>query len=150
MKKFFYLLTIGLCGWFSANAESQLVLQMRNGQMHTYVLSQQPAMSFGEGTLIMNSSDAEATFPLADIEKFYFTDHDSGISAVNDEGRRFAYIEGVIMVDGQVGSVELTTLAGHRLHATQSGEAFYFDLKDQPQGTYLLRIGQQCIKLYHK
>lgn len=150
MKKISIFLLAGLAGWLSAHAESKLVILMRDGGTHSYMLSQQPTMTFGTGTMTMKSADAEATFELAEVENFHFEDTENSIHSVKDDERLFSYVNGIITVEGQQGQVLLTDLAGRQLHASDKGQSFTFNLKGQPQGTYLLRIGQQIIKLYHK
>lgn len=144
------LLFVGLMGWLSARAESCLVLLMRDGQTHSYVLSQQPRMTFGEGTLTMTAAEAEATFLLADVENFHFVDQEAAIRQVKAEGHCFGYVNGMLTVQGHEGAVMLTDLKGVLLASTPAGQPFAYDLKSQPKGTYVLRIGKQSIKLYNK
>lgn len=149
-KKAFLLLSCCLTGLLAARAESCLVLQLRDGQSFSYVLNDKPVMTFAEGTLTMKSADAEATFGLADIENFHFADKENSIRKVDDVNHQFSYLDGVISVEGIQEQVVLTNAAGQLLHSTRSGQPFTFDLKGQPQGTYLMRIGHQSVKLYHK
>lgn len=149
MKHFFFL-SLGLASWLIARAESCLMLELRDGTTHSYVLSQQPTITFGDGTLVMHAAEAEASFALAEVEKFHFAEQENGIPAIRDDERRFTFVNGVIRIDGVHEAVVLTNLAGQVLSADTSGQAFSFDLNTQPVGTYLLRIGQQAVKLYHQ
>lgn len=149
-KKVFLLLSLCLTFFLPAQAETCLVIQMRDGQTHSYVLSQQPSITFGEGTMILKSSEAESAFLLAEIENYHFAQEETELRATSSNERRFSCIGGIIMVEGSQEPVLLSDLNGHVLHTCQRGETFTFDLHRQPQGTYLLRIGSQSIKLYHQ
>ena len=149
-KRVSLLLSFTLACIAAMRAESCLMLQMRSGQLYSYVLNQQPVMTFGEGTVTMKSAGAEATFELTDIDNFHFTDTESGIRAVSNVETRFTYLNGIVTVEGSEGHAVMTDLAGRLLNGKINGHTCSFDLNHQPQGTYLLWMGQQSIKLYHK
>ncbi len=149
-KRVFLLLTLALACIAALRAESCLVLQMRSGQLYSYVLNQQPVITFGDGTVTMKSAGAEATFELTDIENFHFTDTESAIRAVSSVETRFTYLNGIVTVEGSEGLVVMTDVAGRLLSGNINGQTCTFDLSHQPQGTYLLRMGQQSIRLYNK
>ncbi len=149
-KKVLLLLSLCLTFLLSAQAETCLVLQMRDGQTHSYALSQQPALTFSEGAMTLKTSEAEASFLLAEIENYHFDQEETELRATSSNERRFSYIGGNIEVEGSQDPVVLSDLNGRILHTSARGESFKFDLQRQPQGTYLLRIGSQSIKLYHK
>lgn len=151
MKKITFLFLIFcLSGLLRLRAESCLVLQLRDGTLLSYVLSEKPVITFEEDKLMLKSDFAGAVFELVNIENFHFADTENGIREVLANERRFTFVDGVVSVVGATDPVMLTNLAGHTLHTTRSGQTFTYDLKNQPKGTYLMRIGHESIKLYNK
>lgn len=149
-KKVLLLLSFCLTCLLSAQAETCLMLQMRDGQTHSYVLSQQPVLTFSEGAMTLKTSEAEASFLLTEIENYHFAQEETELRTMSTNERRFSYIGGIVKVEGGQDPVLLSDLNGRILHTAQRGETFSFDLHRQQQGTYLLRIGSLSIKLYHK
>lgn len=153
MKKL--LLSIALlfsASCLSAWAESCLVLQMRDGNQHLFVLSQQPRLSFAEGSLIMTSAEAEAAFALSDIENFHFADQDMAIGRVEANDSRFSFVQGQLTIEGFAGLVTICDANGRTVCSMQAGgqTPFGFNLGDCPKGAYMVRFGQHVVKLYNK
>lgn len=151
MKKITFLFLIFcLSGLLRLRAESCLVLQLRDGTLLSYVLSEKPVITFEEDKLMLKSDFAGAVFELVNIENFHFADTENGIREVQANERRFTFVDGLVSVQGHQDQVLLTDLSGHLLHSTSRGQTFTYDLKNQPRGTYLMRIGHESIKLYNK
>lgn len=147
MKK--YLLCLVCCLFGTMQAETALILQHNDGQQHTYLLSEQPRLTFASHTLSITSPQAQATFDLTDIQKFYFEEVDPGSDPLISSERRFAFLDGQLSIDGMQGTILLTDVSGHTLYHTQSqGQHVSIDLRQYPQGVYILRLGDQSIKLY--
>lgn len=136
----------------SVQAANCLVLQLRDGTTYTYVLEQQPRITFADNTLLVKSEQAETTASLPDVQDFHFADIDLGISPVLTEEVRFAFTGKQASIQGYKGLVILTDLQGRQLQAVHADKEHVasFDMAQFPQGTYLLCYGKQCIKLYNK
>lgn len=133
-------------------AESCLVVLMRDGSQHAYVLSQQPRLSFADGQLALASADAEASFPLSDIENFHFADVETSVPAINPDECRLAYIGGRLTITGLTGRLTIHDLTGRLVYEVTSTTAapVGYELGQCPKGAYIVRYGRQVITLYNR
>lgn len=144
--KHFILITFLLAFFGLVKAESCLVIDLKAGTSQSYVLKQQPRITFGEGTLHVNAPEAEADFALADIANFHFADVEIEGIALQTQSR-FSFIDGQVSLQGFAGRVLLTDLNGRLLLQHDEADSHLIDLTRYPKGIYILRIGSQSIKL---
>lgn len=136
---------LSLACLFVARAESSLVLELRDGTTHSYVLSEQPRVSFADGSLVMTATGAETRYAISEVENFHFADV-SALPVVSAEAWRVRCVGGVLTVEGYIGEVVVTDVSGRIVY---QGKAGSIDLGQQPRGTYLVRVGRQMVKLFN-
>ena len=136
----------------SLRAQHALVVQMRSGETHSFVLSEQPRLTFESDVMCVASRGAETRLAMAEIENFHFADQSAAIPAVASDETRFTFIGGQVAVEGCRGPIVMTDAAGRQIHAVSatSDGSCRFDLSVQPAGTYLLRMGRQSVKIFNR
>lgn len=150
-KKFFkslVVLFLSATGCLEVSAQSGLVLETNDGKTYSYVLAEQPRITFNETDLIITAADADASFPRSDIKNFRFEDIALDIRDVtNGKSQKMTYLNGVVTIDA-ASNVALYDISGKLLmNKKANGESVTIDLNSQPSGTYIVRSGKQSLKV---
>ena len=150
-SKLIALTLVFMLGVSSVFADSCLVLKMKSGETTSFILADQPHITFPNGQFIIKTAKAEATFALKDVERFYFADIDLGIEAVGAQELRFTYLNGIVTVEGVAGSVCVIDTFG-RIIKTVNPDAqdrVVIDMSAavQAEGVYLIKVGERSIKV---
>lgn len=134
------------CGTSMAFADTSLVVNMKSGAKHTYVLSDKPKITFEGTELSIVAPSAQTTLSLADVEKFYFDDTATGISTPAKGNSTFRYVDGELTVMGAEGTVTIVDSTGRTVYSSR-GETVNFDMNTQPAGVYIVNMGKRSVKI---
>lgn len=142
------LLTVGTA---AAHATICLVVKTTEGTTTSFVLADQPKLTFPDGKLIVTATEATTEFALADVDRFYFEDIDESVKPAKKE-TRITYLDGVAVVEGVKGSVQVVDAQGRLVATAKAGHdrTARIDLNDAEAGTYILQAGDQTVKLLRK
>lgn len=151
MKKNFtlrgLLTTILLSVGALAMAQSCLVVQLKDGSAHYYVLAEQPKITFQGTTLDIAAAEAQTQIDLVEVQDFHFTDQPDGIANIKGGDTRFSYLNNVVRVSG-VDGISIYDTAGNLITSAKgSGSETVIDLNSQPAGTYIVRMGSRSVKV---
>lgn len=151
-RKFFkslVVLFLSATGCLEASAQSGLVLETNDGKTYSYVLAEQPRITFNETDLIITAADANASFSRAEIKNFRFEDIALDIKDVtNGKSQKMTYLNGIVTVEAS-SNVALYDISGKLLmnKKANNGENVTINLNNQPNGTYIVRSGKQSLKV---
>lgn len=92
MRKIFVILTL-LTSLVvtSAYAQKQLVVELKDGGTVTYILSDEPVVTFQDSKVCVKSEKAQAEYERSQVSRFYFEETATGVENVKD-GLRFEYV----------------------------------------------------------
>ena len=125
-----------------ATAEEMLVLRLKGGSKISYVLAENPIMTFSGGRLAITSTDGCADYELINVEEFCFVDIPTAIDNVMVDEVRFARLSDGVRIYGVVKSNEVMVFdtGGRQVSATVTIVNNYADvsLNAAPQGIYLI------------
>lgn len=143
------VLFLSLLGCINAFAQNGMVLETNDGKTYSYVLADQPRLSFNETQMIITTSDASASFTRSEITNFRFEDVPLDIKEVNSgKSQKMTYLNGIITVES-ANTVALYDMSGKLLMNNTAGKGgnVTIDLKSQPKGTYIVKCGGQSLKV---
>ena len=132
-----------------------LTVHIKDGSEVTFLLSEQPAVTFSDGYLLITSSDAEMSYPLSDVVKFTFKDADetTGIDNTSVGEASFAFDGGSVVVSGLKAGSNARVFAtdGTTLHSEEvSGDSWSYSLSSLPSGVYIVSINGKTFKIAKK
>lgn len=156
MKKILrlFVLTMLLVAPSCVMAQSQMRLQLANGQSAVYVLADSPVVGFADSKLVVTVKGESTQFELSEVQKFTFEAVSTGISQAAAEGTlRFDYSDGrTLRVSGaSVNKAMLFDAAGRVVTtaSVQDGQA-EIGVSTLPAGVYVLKVGSQSLKITRK
>ena len=153
----FATLLAGSCITASAEDLSYVTLVFHDGHKQSYVLSQDPKISFGDGTLSITSADVDDTWQLADVQHFVFDKHDATavVALQKDECRLTFDGRDMVTLEGyQAGAdIVVTDAAGRNVAKAvvdAAGEA-RLSLAGLGKGVYVVAVkGARAYKLMRR
>lgn len=148
-KNFLLVLMLCLSSFLPLRAESCLIVQLRNGNTESFLLSQKPEITFNEGEMQIRSTQAEAAFSITEILDFHFADETAGIPEIEANEQRITIAHGIVNIDGVNGQVSLCDISGKMLLTYPAQGNAHLDLNQFPKGVYLLSVGHKTIKLFN-
>lgn len=136
------------------DAVNTLVITLTNETTATYSLAEMPVVTFDETHMIITADEVSTQYIRTEVKEFHFEQQTpEGISSVqNNFG--FSYTDGHnIRLTGLAAQrAELYDMSGKRIGTATAidGDAVILILQHLPAGSYILRAGQQNIKIQHK
>ena len=120
---------------------SALLITFTDGTTASYVLSEKPRVTFGQGTLLITSAGASAEYERATISRFTFVDAaELGIGSLTEGSVAFEYVR----LAGA--PIEVFTTGGTLIvRGTDS-----VSLSGLPSGIYVVRSGRHTVKIVKK
>ena len=149
----FVLCTLSLCPLFSQDAPVQKlnVWKMDGTQIH-FLLNDEPTTTFENGNLVITTNQGVFSYPLAQMSKYTHEGLPEGIDvptvAPGDilvrQNNEAMLIEG--LPDNQL--VEVYSADGKLILSQRAaaGQSTLLNLTAQPQGTYIVNVGQTSFK----
>lgn len=105
-----------------------------------YVLADRPAVTFAGAEFTIKSSDAETTYPRADVKDFTFIADTTGVAEI--EGVTvYSYRSNVFSCPGH--DIEVYTLSGEKIASASES----LSLAGLSAGMYIVRAANQSIKI---
>lgn len=146
MKKLF--LTIALAASLSASADDYAYLTAQYGGVEQSIeLATVRTISFEQDLVVVTTSEARLTFPLAEMQKMYFSATATAIDRLPSETDNLKVIGGVLHVAGQKGIVRVYASNGTLQHMAQVEGRSSISLQSLPKGVYFIQLGNQVIKV---
>lgn len=149
----FVLCTLSFCPLFSQDAPVQkLNVWKMDGTQIQFLLTDEPVTTFENGNLVITTNQGQFRYPLAQMSKYTHEGLPEGIDvpavAPGDilvrQNNEQMLIEG--LPDNQL--VEVYSAGGKLIlsQRTTGGQSTLLNLAAQPQGTYIVSIGQTSFK----
>ncbi len=134
-----------LCHNLAFAEGSALLITFHDGTTASYVLSEKPRVTFGDGTLQIATSDASTEYARADVSRFTFIDAtEAGISQPTADRIAFEYRDNTVRVSGA--PIEVYAADG-----TLVDKGFNtLSLANHSPGVYLVKVNRQVIKVMKK
>lgn len=132
-----------------AQAQTCLVLQLRDGSKQSFVLEEKPEVTFGNQKVRVSTAKVETAVAMTEVQDFHFAEAESGIPAMMADECRMSYAAGVVTLCGYEGTVTLTDVDGRRLRSVQAkaGQSVTLDLSQEAGRVFLLQMGRRSVKL---
>lgn len=133
----------------AAQAQTCLVLQLRDGSKQSFVLEEKPEVTFGNQKVRVSTAKVETAVAMTEVQDFHFAEAESGIPAMMADESRMSYAAGVVTLCGYEGTVTLTDVDGRRLRSVQAkaGQSVTLDLSQEAGRVFLLQMGRRSVKL---
>lgn len=140
MKKIILSLFVLLAVWCSAFAGKQLVVELKDGGTVTYVLNDEPVVTFQDTRVCVRSQKAEAAYERASVARFFF--QDAATDVENIKGNlRIEYLSDQVVIYG-TSDAKVYDTAGRLLapQITTSDESVTISLESLTEGMYIISI----------
>lgn len=121
-------------------AQKQLVVELKEGGMVTYVLSDEPVVTFLDSKVCVKSQKAEAGYERASVARFYFQDASTEVEIIKGN-LRIEYLTDQVVIYGTT-EAKVYDTAGRQLapEITKSDDAITISLESLPEGMYIISI----------
>lgn len=137
-----------------ANNQTALKLVMNNGTTASFLLSEQPVLSFESHLLVVSSNTVSASYQLSDVKEYYFVELGNSVEELQkDEVRFVRQSNDEVIIYGLSPSVVCVyDLSGRRrpVSIQQQGNAVVVSLQQLQAATYIIHLNQQSIKIIKK
>lgn len=144
MKKLLLMLTAFLAmGFMHGKAEVQLKLSLTDGTSRTFLLSENPVVTFPENQLKVTTPELTFSCDRAEVQSVTFGSPSSVTDHLVSAGK-FSYLNGVIVCEGS--SIEVYDLSG-RMCTTARDSLSTDSLRP---GMYIVRTNQLVVKIIKK
>ncbi len=145
MRKFLLSIMMLACQTLAFADGSALLITFNDGTTTSYVLSEKPRVTFSEGNMLIQASDASAQYARADVSRFTFVDAgEASIKNLKQGSIAFEYHDNIIRLAGA--QIEVFATNG-TLVKKGSGNVSLEDLSD---GVYAVKFKNQTIKVIKK
>lgn len=150
------ILALLVAGVTTALASNALVVHMKSGETHTYVLlDEEPTIAFSGDNIVITARSAEATYAMSDVDFFnYENNAATSITGVGDGEKGMHRSGNTLIFDGLPAgsSVLVFTLGGQlniKVKADDNGHA-EVDLQSLPEGVYIVKAHNVSTKIAKK
>ena len=146
------LSTVGL--W--ADSGKSLVVELQNDRRATFVLSENPALTFADKVLQIELGGKSDKFEIDNVKQFYFDDVSTGVSPVSARELRIVSRDDNHVVLEGIGESDVVVLysADGKVVDSQieiSGNRAEIPLASLTRGIYLIKVSnKQTFKIYRK
>lgn len=142
---------------WQAAASTVLVVQKTDGTTETFLLSEQPVITFGASNFDVATAAASLSIPLSDVEDFHFADEGTTAIASTPSASGDTRVEllggNAVRISGEGSkSVAVYDLSGKAAPAqiSTTGDAATVSLGNMPNGIYIIKYGNNSIKVSKK
>jgi len=152
MKKI--LLTATLMAFITSwsFAEPQLKVWKKDKSTVLFALAEKPVTTFSDNKLVIKTSSATIEYPLADIQRYTYEGVETGIESIDSDNGVLVKQEKnkLSLANLKAGAeVRLYNSSGSLLKIVKSNgtEPVVISLSSRPQGVYIVKSGNETIKL---
>ena len=136
----------------AASAQSALVVELRDGSNATFLLAENPRMTFAGEQLSIVSSSATMEFNRRDVKNWHFADTPSSVENITAESK--AKLEGgALLISGITDdtAIALYSVDGVAVkHSAVIGGTCTISLDDIPAGIYIVKFNNTTFKFRKK
>lgn len=140
MKKTYALIAILCCAAFARAENKALRIEFNDGKTALYSLANKPAVTFEGNDFTIKTSDAETSYPRADVKNFTFVKDESGVKDLTD-ATKYSYSDNVFSCEGH--AIDVYDMSGVRVANGMDSVS----LNGLCDGVYIVRAGKQSIKV---
>ena len=155
-KKVLFILFLSLCFVNGVKADGKaLIVEFSDGSKSSFVLAEQPVLTFAEHKMRIGLAENSIAFELTDVARFYF-DENAVPTSLEDRQEEKAFKvccqnnEKVIIENlCENGRVSLSGIDGKHYQANVSteGNQTVISLTSLPKGVFIIQINNQSIKI---
>lgn len=98
------------------------------------------------GHAIVTTTEGQVRFPLSEMEKMFFSATATAIKALPAKSQNLSYAKGKLKVDAE-GMLYIYAANGQAVRMAKLQGETSISLDNLPQGTYIVKIGNQTIKI---
>lgn len=137
----------------SAKEVDVLVVELLNGTVNRYALSEKPVVSFPDDEMVISSKTVDASYMRSEVKRFYFeTVEYNDINAVDERSVVFNYVDkrNVVISGLECGTtVSIVSVDGKKLLSMESGDtgSVSISMCDFPEGVYIISFGDRNVKI---
>lgn len=138
MKRTILLTALSLLlGGASCFAQNTLNVHQKDGAIVSYAFSEQPLVTYTDEGIHLVTTKVEVDYPMANLEKFTFSDDPNGINEIRTAGA--------------TSDIRIYALNGKLLKTVRQQEgAATFSTDELPQGVYIIKNGETTYKVTKK
>lgn len=140
MKKTYALIALLCCAAFAKAEDKALCIEFNDGKTALYSLANKPAVTFEGNDFTIKTSDAETSYPRADVKNFTFVKDESGVKDLTD-ATKYSYSDNVFSCEGH--AIDVYDMSGVRVANGMDSVS----LNGLCDGVYIVRAGKQSIKV---
>lgn len=146
LKPNVFLILILICSFLPhhslANSDVVLNVEMGNGKITEFLLSSKPTIAFTENEMVVNSSNGIFSYPRLQINRWYFTSTNVGISVSLYDKISLKLTDRILQIYGVVGIIKVFDIKGVELHpvVTQNTDYVSIDFSDIQESVYIITI----------
>lgn len=129
-----------------------LVIRLLSGETATYLLQEKPHIRFTATDLVITWGEYEASYPVADLERYYFKHiEQTGLDNLSEELLSLHQAENELIVTGmkQDGVVNVYTPSGVMIATAKEsndGDAV-IQMENFADGVYIVKYGNKTTKI---
>ena len=158
MFRNFILLVTTVFTFYSAwaTADKMLIVETSNDGVFSFILSENPTITFNNRTMLISSVSKSESFEIEDVKQYYFTDVPASIDLPqkSNELRICRYDNGKIIILGlqTMPLVKIHSLDGkeRRGNVSLSDDHAVIDLSPLSKGVYIISINNKDFKIYKR
>ena len=137
---------------------STLVVELNNGEMAYFILSDKPVITPHGSQVEIESKSVKTSYERTDVVKLYFTDESAGINDVEKDDKNVVFSQTepnrlAIYNLSEKDRIIVSNLGGRMYNdcVSQNSSKAIVDLENCPKGVYIIKIGnKQTIKMTKK
>lgn len=145
------LCVFSLTGYAENKAEA-LVIELVSGETATFILKEQPKLTFSGGELIIKSGECETSYKVSDLQRYTFKfAESSGITQSADKSQTITQTAGHIRLDGLSPDTQIKTFSVNGIlvatDAADSNGSATISVSNLPKGVYIIKYGDKSTKI---
>lgn len=141
MKKIPIIITLLLAPLTAVPSNTCLRLSLSDGSGETYLLDEQPVLTYPGQNLLINTSKISTEYPREEVKKIDFIDDTNSSVEVQDMCTTYSFADNVVYCEGN--EIQVYDISGQKV-ATGFDQV---SLRELPSGIYIINIKKQTIKL---
>lgn len=156
MKKILLIITalfstLGISNIYAAEA---LNMTMKDGEVHSFLLSDKPTITFSGSLLIVTTSDnVKVEYDLYNVKEYSFGSPSSGINDIGiDSETKYDGEKIVFSGVSNANNVKVVSIDGtiHNPETTTANGTVMVNLSSLPSGTYIVKANNTTMKIFKR